>query len=224
MSSSTILGLIPARGGSKGIPRKNVTDLAGRPLIEYTVEAARESSVIDRTVVTTDDDEIASVAEAAGAEVPFMRPDSLAADDTATEPVVTHALEELSTDFSEFVLLQPTSPLRTAEHVDEAVKKYRTADATSLVTVYEDHSYRWQADDEGATQINHDGERKRRQDKQSEYVENGAIYMTDVPSYLETESFTTGRTVLYTMNRLDSIDVDEPVDLRMAAVLLEQRS
>jgi N-acylneuraminate cytidylyltransferase/CMP-N,N'-diacetyllegionaminic acid synthase len=223
MDSKNVLGIIPARGGSKGIPRKNIKELHDRPLIKYSITAALESDAIGRTIVTTDDEEIADVAAAAGAEVPFMRPASLAEDETPTEPVIEHALTELDESFDEFVLLQPTSPLRTAEHIDAAVNTYRSTGAKSLVSVYEDHSYRWGYTEDGATQLNYDGDRSRRQDKSSEYVENGAIYMTDVEAFLETASFTAGRTELYEMSELDSIDIDEPVDMRLAALLLEER-
>lgn len=223
MDTESVLGIIPARGGSKEIPRKNIRQLDNRPLINYTITASLESEKISRTVVTTDDEEIADTAAAAGAEVPFMRPTSLAEDETPTEPVVKHALGELTESFSEFVLLQPTSPLRTAKHIDAAVNTYQSTRAKSLVSVYEDHSYRWGYTECGATQLNYNGERSRRQDKSSEYVENGAIYITDVEAFVETESFTPCRTELYEMSELDSIDIDEPVDMRLAALLLEER-
>lgn len=219
----SVLGIIPARGGSKGIPRKNITSLNNRPLIDYTIDASLGSDRIDRTVVSTDDEEIADTAANAGADVPFMRPASLAEDDTPSEPVVTHTLNELSEGFEALVLLQPTSPLRTSTHVDEAIACYQSMGATSLISVFEDHSYRWREMDDGAEQINYGGERKRRQEKTSEYVENGAIYMTDVAAFLRTESFTTGRTELYQMDELDSIDIDEPIDMRLAELLLQER-
>src|SRR5262249_17289269 len=117
---SLVLGLVPARGGSKGVPGKNVRPLAGRTLLEYTARAARESGVIDRIVLSTDSAEIAEAGARAGIEVPFMRPASLAADDTPMVPVITHAVGELdrqgwSADV--IVLLQPTSPLRRPEHI-----------------------------------------------------------------------------------------------------------
>lgn len=223
MNTKNTLGIIPARGGSKGIPRKNIKELNNKPLINYTIDSSLKSDTIDRTIVTTEDEEIADTATATGAEVPFMRPASLAEDETPTEPVVKHALEELTESFSEFVLLQPTSPLRTAEHIDEAVNTYQSTGAKSLLSVYEDHSYRWGYTEDGATQLNYDGERSRRQDKSSEYIENGAIYITDFEGFVETESFTTGQTELYEMSELDSIDIDEPVDMRLAALLLEER-
>jgi len=109
-----VLALVPARGGSKGLPGKNIADLGGRPLIAWSIAAALECTAIDRVVVSTDDDAIAAAAQACGAEVPFMRPASLAADDTPSHDVVCHALDTLDDDIGIVVLLQPTSPLRTS--------------------------------------------------------------------------------------------------------------
>lgn len=221
MDNKKIIGIIPARSGSKGINKKNIKEINDNPLINYTIDSSLKSDSITRTVVTTDSREIANTALEAGAEVPFLRPPSLAEDETPTEPVVTHALSELDESFSELVLLQPTSPLRTADHIDEAINTYQSTEATSLVSVYEDHSYRWRQTESGATRVNYDG-RMRRQDKTSEYVENGAIYITNVETFLDTESLTTGRTELYEMGKLASVDIDEPADLRLAKVLIDE--
>jgi len=137
---SLVLGLVPARGGSKGVPGKNVRPLAGRTLLEYTARAARESGVIDRVVLSTDSADIADAGRRAGLEVPFIRPASLAADDTPMVPVIMHALSEIerhawSPDI--IVLLQPTSPLRRPQHVRDAVNALRESTADSVVTVVE---------------------------------------------------------------------------------------
>jgi len=221
MDSKRTLGIIPARGGSKGINKKNIRIVNGDPLINYTIRASNKSNAINRTIVTTDSTEIANTASSAGAEVPFLRPSSLAKDDTPTEPVITHALSELDESFSELVLLQPTSPLRTATHINEAADKFRSTGATSLVSAYEDHSYRWHNTADGATRVNYN-ERMRRQEKTSEYVENGAIYMTDVEMFLDTESLTAGQTEIYEMSKLASVDIDEPDDLRLATAIMDE--
>jgi len=138
MTGSNILGLIPARGGSKGVPRKNIRELAGIPLIAHSIQAARDATAIDSVVVSTDDEEIAEVADSHGARVPFMRPSELAMDKAPTAPVITHALETLhdaGEEHDAFVLLQPTSPLRTVTHIDEAYSLYEESDADPVISV-----------------------------------------------------------------------------------------
>jgi len=221
-----VLGLLPARGGSKGIPRKNVREVDGQPLLHYSVKAGREAEVVDRTVVSTEDEEIRQVARECGADVPFRRPTELATDDAPTEPVIEHALryfKDAGTSYDTVVLLQPTSPLRTAAHVDEAFAQYRASDADSLVSVYADESYRWERGSDGASRKNYPEGRTRRQDKPPEFVENGAIYAADANSFLDTGDLQVGRTALFVMDRLTSVDVDEPEELKLAACLLEGR-
>jgi CMP-N,N'-diacetyllegionaminic acid synthase len=137
---SQVLGLVPARSGSKGVPGKNVRALAGRPLLEYTAAAAGESGVVDRLVLSTDDAAIAEVGRRAGLEVPFMRPAALAADDTPMLPVIMHAVDSLAADGWRpeiIVLLQPTSPLRRGAHIRAAVELLRSSGADSVVSVVE---------------------------------------------------------------------------------------
>ena len=140
MTRGLVLALVPARGGSKGVPGKNVKPLAGHTLLEYTARAARESGVIDRIMLSTDSPEIADAGRRAGLEVPFMRPASLAADDTPMVAVIEHAVAEIarrgwSPDI--IVLLQPTSPLRRSDHIRDAVNLLRETNADSVVTVVE---------------------------------------------------------------------------------------
>jgi CMP-N-acetylneuraminic acid synthetase len=133
-----VLALIPARGGSKGVPRKNVRPLAGRPLVAYAADAARQSGVVDRIVLSTDDEEIASVGRASGIDVPFMRPAAIAADETPMLAVIEHAVAELSAGGwtpDLIVLLQPTSPLRRPEHIRAAVALLRETGADAVVSV-----------------------------------------------------------------------------------------
>jgi len=215
--SGKYLGLIPARGGSKGVPRKNVRELDGRPLITYTIDAALSAERLDRVLVSTDDEEIRSVSREAGAETPFLRPAKLATDEAPTEPVIHHALDFLSESEGyspdAVVLLQPTSPLRDDEAIDGALERFDGSGATSLVAVTEDHSNRWRHTDEGAKQLNYTGEVTRRQDKEPEYVENGAIYVTDREAFLKTGRIRVGETALFVMNDRDSIDIDTEFDL-----------
>ncbi|HEY1303452.1 MAG TPA: acylneuraminate cytidylyltransferase family protein [Vicinamibacterales bacterium] len=137
---SLTLGIVPARSGSKGVPGKNVRVLSGRPLIDYTACAARESGVLDRVILSTDSEEIADVGRRCGLEVPFIRPVHLAADQTPMLPVVRHAVDALAASgwlADLIVLLQPTSPLRRAAHIRDAVDRLRSSQADSVVTVVE---------------------------------------------------------------------------------------
>lgn len=137
---SKILGIIPARGGSKGIPGKNIRSLNGKPLIQYAVEAARSSNLVDRLILTTDSVEIAEVGKALGVEVPFLRPPDLAQDDTPMLPVLEHALQFVEMEGWQpdiILLLQPTAPLRRAEHIQQAVKLLVESKCDSVVSVVE---------------------------------------------------------------------------------------
>ncbi|MFW2390621.1 MAG: cytidylyltransferase domain-containing protein, partial [Polyangiales bacterium] len=134
-----VLGLIPARGGSKGVPRKNVRMLGGRPLIAHTIDAARSTTRLERLVVSTEDEEIAAVARSLGAEVPFLRPASLAQDDTPMLPVIVHALETLAADgwtADAVCLLQPTFPFRAAEEIDGCIDTLESEGADCVISVH----------------------------------------------------------------------------------------
>jgi len=181
-----ILALIPARGGSKGIPRKNVRPMAGRPLIAYAVEAAARSGVIDRIVVSTDDKEIADAARAAGAEVPFVRPAALAGDETPMIAVITHTLATLGAQgFAPdiVVLLQPTAPLRKPSHVRQAVVQLRLTQADSVVSVTAvpqhlcpDYVMRRDADGRLRPFLAEGAAITRRQDVRPAYTRDGTVY------------------------------------------------
>jgi CMP-N-acetylneuraminic acid synthetase len=180
-----VLGLVPARGGSKGVPGKNVRLLAGHTLLEYTARAARESGVLDRVVLSTDSPEIADAGRRAGFEVPFIRPAALADDDTPMLPVIQHALAEAarsgwSPDI--IVLLQPTSPLRRPDHIRDAVNLLRETNADSVVTVVEvprhlSPDYVMRIDDGRLKPFLPDGARvTRRQDARAAYSRDGTVY------------------------------------------------
>ena len=221
----SVLGLVPCRGGSKGIPRKNVREVAGEPLLAHTVRASRDAERVDRTVVSTDDAEIKEAALEAGADVPFDRPAELATDEALIEPVIEHAVEWLreheGETYDTIALLQATAPLRTAEHVDEAVATYEAEDADSLVAVSEGDSYRWRETPDGAEIVNYDS-RKRRQEKEPEYVESGALYLVDTDLFLETGDLQAGKTALSVLDRVSALDIDEPFELWMADEILSE--
>jgi len=185
MTSSAVLGLVPARGGSKGVPGKNVRPLAGHTLLEYTSRAARESGVLDRVILSTDAPEIADAGRRAGLEVPFMRPASLAADDTPMLPVIEHALAETAKHGwvpSIIVLLQPTSPLRQPDHIRDAVNLLRETNADSVVTVVEiprhlSPDYVMRIDGGRLKPFLPGGQRiTRRQDARPAYSRDGTVY------------------------------------------------
>jgi len=180
-----VLGVVPARAGSKGVPGKNVRPLSGRTLLEYAARAARESGVIDRVILSTDSPEIAEAGRRAGLEVPFMRPAALAADDTPMLPVIQHALDEMlrggwSADI--IVLLQPTSPLRRPDHIRDAVNLLRETNADSVVTVVEvprhlSPDYVMRIDEGRLKPFLPDGLRiTRRQDARPAYSRDGTVY------------------------------------------------
>jgi CMP-N-acetylneuraminic acid synthetase len=232
-----ILGLIPARGGSQGIPRKNVALVGGRPLLAYTCEAARRSRRLSRIVLSTDDDEIAAVGRACQVEVPFRRPPDLAQGDTPTLPVALHAVQWLqeqegwATDI--VVVLQPTSPLRLARHIDEALDRMEAASADTVVSVvpvphrYSPYSI-GRIDDGWLRDFWEQPvpfDRYRRQAGPVFYARNGpAVLATRTRVLLESHSFFGKRVLPYVMPEEDSLDVDTEPDLRMAEWLLARRA
>ena len=234
---SNVLGLIPARGGSSGIPRKNITMLAGRPLLTYTCEAALGSRRLTRVVLSTDDEEIAQVGRKAGVDVPFRRPADLAQADTPSLLAAQHAVrwlrEHEQWDPEVVVLLQPTSPLRQAHHIDEALERMREVDADSVVSVVPvPHRFTpygilqvrdgWARDFwEGPVAF----DRFRRQDAPVLYARNGpAVLGTRTSVLMESQAFYGERVLPYVMDEEDSVDIDTLFDLRLAEWLLAQRA
>jgi CMP-N-acetylneuraminic acid synthetase len=216
-----VVALIPARGASKGIPRKNLAPLAGRPLLAWTIDAARASNTVTRTVVSTEDEEIAATARALGADV-LTRPLDLAADETPMRDVVAHALQELS-GLDVLVLLQPTSPLRRAHHVDEAVELLLSSGADSVVSVVEvPHRYRpgslMALRGERLVRIGDEADGTR-QEKPVVYARNGPAVLATRPSRIGADLYG-GDCRPYVMEQRDSVDIDEPFDLELAELLL----
>ena len=223
-----VLGLIPARGGSKGLPGKNLLDACGRPLIGWSVKSALDSRTITRTVTTTDSPEIAAVAAQHGSDVPFMRPAELATDEAGMMETVFHALDQLP-GFDYVMLLQPTSPLRTAEDIDTAFQLLRDSGASSCVSVTRTTENPFLTFTvEGAA-----GHMRqvvqplktivRRQDFPTTYKLNGAIYVAKVAWLREQSSFVADDTVAYVMPKHRSIDVDTERDFRECCDRLLQR-
>ncbi|MFV0624699.1 cytidylyltransferase domain-containing protein [Sphingomonas sp. ac-8] len=218
----SILGLIPARGGSKGIPRKNVLPMAGKPLIAWTIEAALAAGNIDRVVVTTDDAEIAEVASQHGADVPFLRPADLARDETPGIDPVLHAIDALP-GYDIVVLLQPTSPLRTAADIDAAAAMARTGTGVVSVTEAPHAGWIFEMNAGGALDIGAAPPPTRRQDMPTRYALNGAIYVADTKELRESRSFLLPGAIGYVMPAERSVDIDGPLDWRLAELLLADR-
>ena len=216
-----ILAIIPARGGSKGIPGKNIKMLAGKPLIAYSIESALSSRFIDRVVVSTDDEEIAETAPKFGAEV-IMRPKELAEDLTPMDPVLAHAvlfLEKENGYKSDFVmLLQPTSPLRTAEHIDGAVEKFLNGDFDSLASIFIMTNNQHEINDKDCL-IPVFKEIKNRDERKPIVVENGAIYISNV-NLIRQGKIRGERIGYYEMDRYASVDIDDLLDLITVQQLL----
>lgn len=225
-----VVGLIPARGGSKGIPGKNIASCAGKPLLAWTCEAALGSRGLARTILSTDSEEIAAAGRAFGVEAPFLRPAALAADDTPSIDVMRHALDWLRADgetVDALALLQPTSPLRNARHIDEAVALFESERADTVVSVVEvPHRFhpRSVMREEGGVLLPYEGERTttRRQDLPPLWARNGPAILVVASVVLGTGLYGS-RTLGYRMSAGDSIDVDEPADLALASLMLRER-
>lgn len=224
-----ILALIPARGGSKGIPRKNIKDLAGKPLIAYTIEAAKECVDIDYIMVSTDSREIAEVAERYGAEVPFLRPEFLADDTSKTIDAVCYTIGKLAEsgrDYDYLVLLQPTSPLRTADDIEKAVRLSieNKCDVVSISEVTDSPILIRECDENGnLTHLLEQSSTVRRQDMPVYYRVNGSIYVNNIKK-LSLETSFNDNPLGYIMPRARSVDIDEPVDFSVAEFYLRQDS
>lgn len=218
-----VLALIPARGGSKGIPGKNIADLAGKPLIAWTIEAAQACAGVDAIVLSSDDPAIAEVAARFGCTVPFMRPPALATDEASSMDVVYHALAQLP-EFDVVLLLQPTSPLRTAADIEACLDLLKDAPAVVSVRPSEDHPYLTFEINDGGTMKPYAkpsaGQSLRRQDLPGAWCLNGAIYAADAAWLKNQRSFVSSETIAYQMPSERSIDIDTPADLRLAGELL----
>ncbi len=226
--TSGLLAIIPARGGSKRLPRKNILPLAGKPLIAWTIEAALQSKEVDRVIVSTDDPEIAVVAKSFGAEVPFMRSPALATDTATTLDVVLDVLYRMP-GINRMIILQPTSPLRTAQDIDNAVSLLDTRRAKAVISVCESETpVAWM------NSLPEDGcmdnflldhiKNKRSQDLPTTYLLNGSIYVINSQT-VESEKSLIPRSgaYAYKMDRKDSVDIDDELDFIIAETLLKNR-
>lgn len=227
LNDKKIMAFIPARGGSKRLPRKNVLPLAGKPLINWSIEAGKKSQYIDRVFVSTDDKEIADVACQLDAELPELRPAELASDTAKTEDVLLYSLEKFAPDVDVVVLLQPTSPLRTAEHIDEALELFMEQEAFSVVSVTPcEHPPLWSntlPKDNSMGDFIRPEALSRSQDISQYYRLNGAIYIFDVKKLREyNEIRYTSETYAYVMDSDVSFDIDTEIDFDLAQFFMER--
>ena len=229
---ANVLAVIPARGGSKGIPNKNLALLCGRPLLAYTADAVNESKRLTRTIVSTDDERIAECARSLGLDVPFMRPASLAGDDVPMLPVLQHAVDALqSHGFSAdiVVLLQPTSPLRRGAHIDAAVDWLQRVRGDSVVSVVEvPHQFNpmsvMRIDDGFLKPFLEGPTATRRQDKPRVYARNGPAVLAVHARVLKEGSLYGNESWPLIMSPEDSLDIDTPWDLKLAEAALSART
>jgi CMP-N,N'-diacetyllegionaminic acid synthase len=225
-----VLGIIPARGGSKGIPRKNLVNLAGKPLLEYTIRAAQASRRLSRTILSTDDPEIIDVGRSFGMDIPFIRPAGLATDEASSARVAKHALQfsenQEGKAYDLVCLLQPTSPLRTSNDIDSAIDMLEKSDADSVVSlarVEEPHPVKMMLVRDGfVLPLFPDQWREtvRRQELQPVFYLNGAVYCVRRNALLDDESLWGKKTLAYVMPAERSVNIDVLVDVRLAESVL----
>ncbi|ACK64392.1 N-acylneuraminate cytidylyltransferase [Rippkaea orientalis PCC 8801] len=221
------IAIIPARGGSKGVPRKNVRLLAGQPLIAYSILDCLEAQLVDEVYVSTDDPEIASISQGYGAKI-IHRPLELAGDTASSESALFHGLKELETEGITpelIVFLQCTSPIRTGAEIDQAIEKLQAKDADSLLSVSPSHRFLWQEVDGLAQSINYDyRQRPRRQDMQPQYLENGSIYIFKPWVIKALGNRLGGKIVLFEMGEAAAWEIDSLTDFTIIESLLNNAS
>lgn len=227
-----MIAIIPARGGSKGLPDKNILEFNGKPLIVHAIEGALNAKSIDRVIVTTDSKKIADIAAQAGADVPFLRPAELATDDAKAVDVYLHTIEYLmkteKTKIEKFMVLLPTAPLRTARHIDEAVELLKKENADTLVSMKVAEtpiSWYFEKNENGRVKNANLGQGSALNNRQIEkeyYVPNGAIYILDYKLLKEKRTYYSENTVSYNMSSEESIDIDTKYEFDFAEFLAKR--
>jgi N-acylneuraminate cytidylyltransferase len=225
--NAKVLAIIPARGGSKGIPRKNIQPVGGRPLLAHTIHQARQTPAIQRVVVSTDDAEIAAVAGDWGAEV-ITRPPDISGDTATSESALVHALTHLrqSEGYEPdlVVFLQATSPLRRADDIQKAIETLQREQADSLFSACLVHGFVWRIERGQLSSFSYDyRNRQRRQDAPEDLIENGSIYVFKPWVLRELNNRLGGKIAVYRMDPLDSFQVDEPADIQLMSDLMSLR-
>jgi len=225
--NKTFLAIIPARGGSKRLPRKNVLDLAGKPLIAWSIEAGLKSKYIDKVVVTSDDDEILNIAIKLDVDT-IKRPAELASDTSTTFDTIKHTIDNIKI-YDYIILLQPTSPLRTEKHINEAIELLESKNAAAIISVCEaEHSPLWSntllENNDMSNFLREEIKNKRSQDLPTYYRINGAIYICKTSRLLKEKTFfIKDKIYSYLMKREVSIDIDELIDFKLVEVLVNEK-
>lgn len=221
-----IVCIIPARGGSKGIPRKNAKFIAGIPLIAHSIVHAMQSHLITHVYVSTDDPEIASISQQYGAKI-ILRPVEISGDNASSESALQHALEsieKLGVSPQLVVFLQCTSPLRHTNDIDCAIQQLHDEKADSLLSVSPSHRFLWEKSGESIRSVNYDyTDRKRRQDLPSQFLENGSIYIFKPWVLKNLNNRLGGKITLYCMGDEDSFEIDSQLDFELVEFLLARR-
>jgi N-acylneuraminate cytidylyltransferase len=223
-----VLAFIPARGGSKGVPKKNIRELAGKPLIAWSIEQSIQSSLIDSVVVSTDCQEIASVAKTFGAEVPFMRPSEISGDSATTEIAMLHCLDYLESQNNLpdlFVLVQCTSPIRNRGVFDLAINYFIENDLDSLLTVCESHRFTWKNPDNPASSYDYMN-RPRRQDildVDREFLETGSFYITKTSMLQKYKNRLCGKIGLFETTEEESYEIDSYTDFIICEEIMKSK-
>jgi CMP-N-acetylneuraminic acid synthetase len=221
------IAIIPARGGSKAIPRKNIKKLCGKPLISYIIKTALKVKDIDRVIVSTEDEEIANIAKEYGAEIPFMRPEELAKDETPTLPVLEHTIKFLIGEENYkpdiIILLYSTTPLLSSEKISEALKIIKEKGYDSVISVTDDRGHYWIEKEDNYERF-YPKIVKNRQLVNPLFKENGAIYIFKSWLLLEKNEIVGGKVGLLEMEKDESIEIDEPFDFEIVEYLMMKKN
>jgi CMP-N,N'-diacetyllegionaminic acid synthase len=224
-----IIAFIPARGGSKGVSKKNIKELAGKPLIVWSIEQALASDLIDRVIVSTDCSEIAEISKRHGAEVPFLRPKNISGDTATTESAMLHCCEYLinKDELPEiFILIQATSPIRSSGQFDKAIRYFKHNSYDSLLTVSKSHRFTWKNKLNPVASYNFNG-RPRRQDikpESQEYLETGSFYITNTKMLMKFGNRLVGKIGLFETDEDESYEIDSLVDFIICENILKTKS
>jgi len=229
INGKKVLAIIPARGGSKGLPGKNIKLLYGKPMIAWTIEESLKSKYIDKLIVSTDSEDIGKTSIQFGAEVPFIRPKELASDSAKSIDVIKHGIDFFENQFKVIILLQPTSPLRTVKDIDYALEEMRRKNVQAVVSVCElEHPIQWVGkltkDKRMVNFTMNKYKNKNRQELEKHYKYNGALYIADIDYFLENNGFIGNETFAFVMEKEKSVDIDTLFDFKLAEFFFKEKT